>query len=101
METDGEKTLLLSTSDGGQLRKVTFQVANVKQVSKMVRYGNRVFDTSGSYIENTMTEDILRLEERDDMHVVDMMVAPPGRERKGEPLLGEAGGACIRACKSK
>ena len=55
-----ERTLLLSTSDGAQLRRVTFQVANVNKahgsVSKMVRSGNGVvFDASGSDIENKMT----------------------------------------------
>ena len=64
VENEGEKTLLMSTSDGAQLRKVTFQVANVNKalgsVSKMVRNGKRVvFDTSGSYIENKMTRDVL------------------------------------------
>ena len=53
-ENEGERTFLMTTSDGAQMRKVTFQVANVnkalKWVSKMVRNGNRVvFDTSGSY----------------------------------------------------
>ena len=55
VENEGENMLLVSTSDGTQLRKMTFQVANVNKalgsVSKMVRNGNRVvFDTSGSYI---------------------------------------------------
>ena len=31
VEKGGEKTLLMSTSDGAQLRKVTFQVANVNK----------------------------------------------------------------------
>ena len=49
----------MSTADRTQMRKVTFQVANVDKalgsVSKMVRNGNRVvFDTSRSYIENKM-----------------------------------------------
>ena len=56
----------MSTADGSQLRKVTFQVANVNKalgsVSKMVRNGNRVvFNASVSYIENKMTNDILWL----------------------------------------
>ena len=64
VENGGEKTLLMSTSDGAQLRKVTFQVTNVNKalgpVSKMARSGNRVvFDASRSYIENKMTHDIL------------------------------------------
>ena len=46
VENEGVKTLLMSTSDGAQLRKVTFQVANankaLESVSKMVRNGNRV-----------------------------------------------------------
>ena len=84
------------TSDGAQLRKVTFQVANVNKalgsVSKMVRNGNRVvFDTSGSHIENKMTKDILWLQELDGVHVVGMMVAPPGREQKSKPPCGRWG----------
>ena len=75
----------MSTSDGAQLRKVTLQVANVNKalgsVSKMVRNGNMVFDTSGSHIENKMTKDVLWL-----------------RERDGISRLLE-GGACSRACK--
>ena len=65
-KTKERKTLIMSTEDGTQLRKVTFpsgkrQQANVKKalgsVSKTVRNGNRVvFDTSGSYIE---TKDVL------------------------------------------
>ena len=75
------------------LRKVTFQVANVNKalgsVSKIVRNANRVvFDTSGSYIKNMMTKGTLWLGERDGVHVVDMMVAPPGREQKGKPPFG-------------
>ena len=54
VENEGEKTLLMSTSDGVQLRKVTCQVANVNKalasVSKMVKNGKRVVCTSGSYI---------------------------------------------------
>ena len=82
VKNEGEKTLLTSTSDGAQLRKVTFQVANVNKAL--------VFDTSGSYIENRMTNDILWLRERDGVYVVDMMVAPPGRDQKGKPLFWEA-----------
>ena len=60
VEREAETTLLMSTSDGTQLKKMTFQVANVNRalvsVPKMVRNGNRVvFDTSGSYIENKMS----------------------------------------------
>ena len=63
VENEGEKTLTM-TADGSPLGKVTFQVANVNMafgsVSKMVGNGNRVvFDSSGSYIENKMTSDIL------------------------------------------
>ena len=55
----------MSTADGSRLRKVTFRVADVNaalgSVSKMVSNGNRVaFDASGSYIQNKMTNDILR-----------------------------------------
>ena len=61
-----------------------FQVSNVNKavgsVSKMVQNGNRVvFDTSGSYIENKVTKDVLWLREKDGVYVVDVMVAPPGR----------------------
>ena len=95
VENEGEKTLRMSTSDGGQLKKVTFQVATVNEalesVSKMVRNGNRVvFDTSGSYIENQMTKDMMWLRERDGVHVMDMMAAPPG----GNRLMG--GGECTK-----
>ena len=49
----------------------------------MVKNGNRVvFDTSGSDTENNKTKDILWLRERDGVYVVDMMVAPTGREQK-------------------
>ena len=44
-------------------------------------------ETSGSYIENKMTKDILWLWERDGVYVADMMVALPARELKGKPLL--------------
>ena len=85
VENEGEKTFLMSTSDGAQLRKVTFQVVNVNKapgsVSKMVRNGNRVeFDTSGPYIENKMTRDVLWLRARDGVFVVDMMVRKRTRE---------------------
>ena len=71
-------------------------VANVNKAlgaaSKMVRIGNRVvFDTSGSHIENKMTKDILWLLERDGVHVVDMMVVPPGREQTSKPPFGRPG----------
>ena len=90
---NGAKTLIISTADAGQLRKWTFQVANVNKargsVSMMVRNGNRVvFHTSGSYIENKMTKEIRWLRERNGVYVVDMMVAPPGREEKGTPPFG-------------
>ena len=100
IDSDASETvtpaLWRSTSDGAQLRKVTFQVANVNKafgsVSKMVRNGNRVvFVTSGSYTEDKLTKDILWLRKRDGVYVVDMMVAPPGRELKGKPPLGRRG----------
>ena len=50
-----------------------------------------VFDTSGSYIENKMTKDVLWPRERDGVCVVDMTVAPPGREQKGKPPFGRRG----------
>ena len=83
----------MSTADVAQLRKWTLQVANVNKargsVSMMVRNGNRVvFHTSGSFFENKMTKEILWLQERDGVYVVDMMVAPPGREEKGTPPFG-------------
>ena len=69
VENEGEKTLIMSTASGAQLRKVTFQAANVNKalgsVSKMVRNRNRVaFGTSRSYIENKMTNDILWLKKK-------------------------------------
>ena len=84
--------MLMSTSDGAQIRKVTFQVANVNKalgsVSKMVRDGNRVvFDTSGSYTENKRTKYVLWM----GVFVVDMVVAQPGREQKNKPTLGRRG----------
>ena len=96
VEKEGEATLIMSTADAGQLRKWTFQVRNVNKargsVSMMVRNGNRVvFHTSGSDIENKMTKEILWLRERDGVYVVDMMVAPPGREQKGTPPFGRRG----------
>ena len=58
----------------------------------MVLNGHRVvFDTSGSYLDNNLTKDVLLLPERDGVYVVDMMVAPPGREQKGKPLFGRCG----------
>ena len=78
--------------------QVTFQVANVNKalgsVSKMARNGNRVvFNASGSNIENKMTNDTLwlRVREGDGVHVVDIMVAPAGREQKGKPSSGRRG----------
>ena len=70
LENEGEKTLIMSTADGAQLRKMTFEVADVNRalgsVSKVVRNENRVvFCASGSYIENKMTNDMLWLRERD------------------------------------
>ena len=96
LENEGDKTLIMSRADGAQLRKVTFQVANVNKalgsVSKMVRNGNRVvFDTSGSFIENMMTKDIQWQRERDGVYVVDTMIAPPGSEKRGEPSFGKRG----------
>ena len=96
VEKEREATLIMSTADAGQLRKWTFQVRNVKKargsVSMMVRNGNRVvFHTSGSDIENKMTKEILWLRERDGVYVVDMMVAPPGREQQGTPPFGRRG----------
>ena len=93
VENEGEKTLITSTVDGGQLRKWTFQVADVNKargsVSMMVRNGYRVvFLTSGSDIENKTTKEILWLREKDGVYVVEMMVAPPGREQKGTPSFG-------------
>ena len=80
VENEGEKTLIMSTVDGGQMRKWTFQVRNVNKargsVSMIVRNGNRVvFHTSGSYTENKMMKEILWLRERDGVYVVDMMAA--------------------------
>ena len=92
----------MSIADGSQLREATFQVANVNKalgsVSKMARNGNRVvFDASGSYTENKVTNDKLWLRERDGVgYVADMMVTSNSRKR-----LQKRGGACSRACKSK
>ena len=81
VENEGEKTLLMSTSDG--VNKA------LRSVSKMVRNGNRVvFDASGSYTENKMTKDVLWLRERDGVVVVDMLVAPTGREQKSRLPFG-------------
>jgi hypothetical protein len=82
---EGEKTLTLSTPDGGQARKMTFQVAKVNKalgsVSKIVANENRViFDPHGSYIENVWTKDKLWMREDNGVYVLDMLVAPPGGE---------------------
>ena len=50
-----------------------------------------VFDTSGSYIENKMTKNVLGLWERDGVYVVDMLVAPPGREQMSKPPFWRRG----------
>ena len=83
----------LTTSDGEQFKKVTFQVANVNKAlgsgSKMVRSGSRVvFDTSGSYIENKMKRWSVRRGYDGGIE-----------ENRGVSRLME-GGACSRACKS-
>ena len=93
VQNEGEKTLLMSTSDGTQLRKMTFRVTNVNgalgSVTKMVRHGNRVvFDTSWSYIEKKMTRDLFWLRERNGVFVVDIMVAPSGREQNSKSTFG-------------
>ena len=79
VENEGEKALIMSTADGSQLRKVTFQGANVTKAlgsdPKMGRNGSRVvFDASRSYIENKITNDMLWLRESDGVYVVDMVV---------------------------
>ena len=103
VEKEGEKTLIMSTADGAQLRKVTFQVANVNKalgsVSKMVRKGNRVvFDTSGSHVENRMKKDTLWLRQTDGVYVVDIWWHRQEENRRVNRLL--EGGACSRACNS-
>ena len=54
VENEGEKMLIMSTADGAQLRKVTFQVANVNKALGSV---------------SKMTNDILWLRERDGVSV--------------------------------
>ena len=78
---EGEKTLLLSSPDGSDLRKMTFQCANVNKalgsVSQIVHNGNRVvFDDGGSYIQNKLNGNKLWLEERNGVYELPSYVAP-------------------------
>ena len=78
---EGEKTLLLSSPDGNDLRKMTFQCANVNKalgsVSQIVNNGNRVvFDRGGSYIQNVSTGCKLWLEEKNGVYELPGYVAP-------------------------
>ena len=77
----GEKTILLASKDGSDLRKMTFQCTDVHKalgsVSQIVSKGNTaVFDTDGSYIHNKESGDVLWLEERNGVYVMPAHIAP-------------------------
>ena len=67
----GEKTMLLASKDGSDLRKMKFQCADVHKalgsVSQIVGRGNCVvFDSDGSYIHNKDESFLLALLADDD-----------------------------------
>ena len=77
----GEKTLLLSSLDGSDWRKMTFQCTDVNKalgsVSQIVRNGSKVvFDSEGSYILDKPSGAKLWLEERNGVFVLPAYVAP-------------------------
>ena len=92
----GEKTLLLASRDGSDLRKMTFQCADVHKalgsVSQIVKRGNRViFDENGSYIQNNLSGDVLWLEERNGVYVLPTYIAPCGLLSKLDSSFGWQG----------
>ncbi len=85
---------MVSSLDGAQKRKMTFQVADVNKAlgsaSKIVNSGNRIvvdLDEDGNdyaYIENKRTKEKLWMRQRNGVYVLDVLVGPPeGFRRPG------------------
>ena len=84
---EGKKEVTISSVDGGKVRDMTFQVANVQKalgsVSQMVRRGNRVVfdrDDNGkdlAYIENKRSKERMYMRQEKGVYVLDVLVAPP------------------------
>ena len=92
IENKGEKKFIgtLTRDDGGESgkRMVTAQVCDVHRpllsVKGMCRSGHRViFDDDGSYVENKVTLERLKIEEVDGEYVIDMWVKTNGDESEG------------------
>ena len=102
VENEREKTLLMSTSDGTQLRKMSFQVATVnKALGSGLEEGEERKQSCVRHVkvilEMKMRRDVLWLRERDGVFVVDMKVAQPGSEQNCRSTFGRH---VTRACKS-
>ena len=95
---EGQKELYMCTPNGGQIKKMTFQVAKVSKalgsVSKMVDHGHKVvFDTDWngkdiSYIENKQSKEKTWLRRENGVYVLDMLVAPPSFQPGNEGSSG-------------
>ena len=102
----GEKTLIMSTADGPQLRKVTVQVANDKKalaaVSEMVRNGKQsgVRCIRGRTLRTRGRKTYYGFEKETECTSVDMMVALD-KKRTEDSTVFLGGGPCTGACKSK
>ena len=80
IRNEGEKVLKMVTPEG-QVRQMTFQVANISRalgsVSKMCANGNAViFDDDGSYILNKATGEVTWLRQENGVYLLDVGVAP-------------------------
>ena len=92
IENKGEKKFIgtLTRDDGSESgkRMVTAQVCDVHRpllsVKGMCRSGHRViFDDEGSYVENKVTLERLKIDEVDGEYVIDMWVKTNGDEAEG------------------
>ena len=100
VSNEGERHLLVSSFEGDKQRNMTFQVAKVSKalgsVSQIVKKGHRVVfdqDENGwdrSYIEHKETGELMWLRERDGVYVLDILIAPPGKEPDKEDSAGFA-----------
>ena len=77
----GEKRFV-AMGEGGQIRKMRAQVCEVNKallsVKRVVQAGNRVvFDSNGSYVENTYTGEKLPLREEGGMYMLKLWVRKP------------------------
>ena len=85
---EGERTLEVSSFDGAQTRKMTFQVADVNaalvSASNIVNSGNRIVMHLGeygndlSYVENKRAKERMWMRQRNGVYVLDVLVGPPG-----------------------